>query len=396
MNNTEANQQAKDPTAAGPLHGVRILDLTHLIAGPFCTMQFADAGADVIKVEVPDGEISRHRVPALSTADGDLSAYFVAVNRGKRSVVLDLKTETGQENLARLLASADVFVTNFRESALNRLGLNPHVLQERYPGLIVATISAFGIEHATAAQGQPGLAIVAEAISGISALAEDRDGQPTWAGFPLGDYVAGLTAYGAIVTALHKRHTTGEGSYLDISMAESLLAFNGITLARDAFRPHRGSEQPRVSESPAPYGIYPASSGHVAIGVNSDKFWQALCAAMGRSELAHDSRFVTQQGRIDNKAEVTLVVSAWTSQLSRAEIVRRLVQAGVPASPVNHAEDILENEILSERNALVPVHWGDQVVASLPASAMGFKARASDRLPRLGEHTDDVLNELSK
>ncbi|MFT5449333.1 MAG: crotonobetainyl-CoA:carnitine CoA-transferase CaiB-like acyl-CoA transferase [Gammaproteobacteria bacterium] len=396
MNATAADQHAMDTAKAEPLHGVRILDLTHLIAGPFCTMQFADAGADVIKVEVPDGEISRHRVPSLSTPDGELSAYFAAVNRGKRSVVLDLKTEDAQVNLSRLLASSDVFVTNFRESALERLGLNPHALRERYPGLIVATISAFGIENASSAKGQPGLAIVAEAISGISALAEDGDGQPTWAGFPLGDYVAGLTAYGAIVTALHKRHTTGEGRYLDISMAESLLAFNGITLAREAFHAQAGSEQPQVSESPAPYGIYPASTGHVAIGVNSDRFWQALCEAMQRSELADDVRFASQSARMNNRAQVTELVSAWSSQLSRQEVVRRLVEAGVPVSPVNRAEDILSSEILTERNALLPVQWGDQVVASIPAPAMRFKSRASYRLPQLGEHTDEVLNELSK
>jgi crotonobetainyl-CoA:carnitine CoA-transferase CaiB-like acyl-CoA transferase len=285
-------------------------------------------------------------------------------------------------------------VTNFRESAINRLGLNPHELRKRYPGLIVATISAFGIDNATSAQGQPGVAIVAEAISGISALAEDSDGQPTWAGFPLGDYVAGLTAYGAIVTALHKRHTTGQGSYLDISMAESLLAFNGITMARDAFRSRRSDEDSDERESPVPFGIFPAMGGHVAIGVNSDKFWHALCQAMERPELADNVRFATQRGRIDNRKEVIEMVSAWTSQLSREEVVRRMVEAGVPGAAVNRSDDILANEILAERGALVPVHWGEQAVASIPASAMGFKSHASNRLPRLGEHTDEVLDEL--
>lgn len=383
-----------EATVAGPLAGVRVIDLTHLIAGPFCTMQLADAGADVIKVEPPEGEISRHRVPARSTADGDVSAYFAAVNRGKRSVTIDLKDPEGQALLDRLLGHADVLVTNYRTAALERLGLNPHQVRDRYPSLIVATISAFGIDRATSAAGQPGLAIVAEAISGITALAQDRQGAPTWVGFALGDYVAGLTAYGAIVSALFERHRTAQGRYLDISMAESLLAFNGISLAGAMFHNDEEGSWSGERETPVPYGVYPTSDGHVAIGVNSDKFWFALCDAMGRQDLRADQRFSNQRGRIVAREEVNEIVSAWTSSMSKEDTVRTLIAEGVPAAPLNRPEDVIANDILAERSSLTPVNWGGQQIAVLPGPPMGFEPLGRDQLPRLGEHTAEVLAEL--
>jgi crotonobetainyl-CoA:carnitine CoA-transferase CaiB-like acyl-CoA transferase len=371
-----------------------VVDLTHLIAGPFCTMHLADAGADVIKVEPPEGEIARHRVPARDVAGDQLSAYFTAVNRGKRSVVLDLKTDQGQVSLERLIARADVLVTNYRSSALDRLGLDPHDLRDRYPGLIVATISAFGHDDATAAAGQPGLAIVAEAISGVTSLAQDREGRPTWVGFALGDFVAGLTAFGAVVTALHARERTGKGSYLDISMAESLLSFNGISLAGAMFKRDHDGEWPAERETPVPYGVYPAEDGYVAIGVNSDKFWSALCDAMGRPDLRAGGLFDTQRQRMDAREEVNAIVSAWTQGLSKAAVVRALNQGGVPGAPLNGPEDVLGNEILAERAALVPVEMSGQRVAMIPGPAMGFPRPDDYALPRLGQHTAEVLGEL--
>jgi crotonobetainyl-CoA:carnitine CoA-transferase CaiB-like acyl-CoA transferase len=380
--------------SAGPLAGIRVVDLTHLIAGPFCTMHLADAGADVVKVEPPEGEIARHRVPARDVAGDRLSAYFTAVNRGKRSLVLDLKTGAGQASLERLLTRADILVTNYRSRALDRLGLGPHGLREKYPSLIVATISAFGHDDATAAAGQPGIAIVAEAISGVTSLAQDREGRPTWVGFALGDFVAGLTAFGAVVTALHARDTTGQGSYLDISMAESLLAFNGISLAGAMFKHDEDGQWPAERETPVPYGVYPALDGYVAIGVNSDKFWSSLCDAMGRPDLRSGGLFDTQKQRMDAREEVNAIVTGWTQSLGKAAVVRALNENGVPGAPLNQPEDIIGSEILAERAALVPVELNGQRVAIIPAPAMGFPRRDGYVLPRLGQHTAEVLGEL--
>jgi crotonobetainyl-CoA:carnitine CoA-transferase CaiB-like acyl-CoA transferase len=357
-------------------------------------MLMADNGADVIKVEPPSGDISRAREPFRSDAKNSesASAYHLAMNRGKRSVVLDLKTEDGRAALARLIATADVLVENFRPGVLARLGFDPESVAAQHPSLVVVSLSAFGgrgIEPAL--RDRPGVSIVAEASSGITSLTRGRDDEPVWVGFALGDLVAGLVLYSTVTTALIERNATGKGIYLDLSMAESMLALNTPGLAIHAVT---GEARPDARLIATPFGVYPATDGHVAIGVNSDEFWRRLCHAMVRPDLAEDARFGTHPARIARRSEVDGVVRGWTSDLPRAEILARLQERGVPCAVVGEIPDVLSDPGLVSRGAFWSVDdgMGGQVV--LPANPMRFVDRPGGAVPRLGQHTDEVLSEV--
>lgn len=380
--------------ARRPLAGVRVIDLSHLIAGPFCTMLMADNGADVIKVEPPPGDISRLRAPIKTAGAGrDVSGYFLAMNRGKRSVALNLKTEGGRTVLGELIDTADVVIENFRPGVLARLGVDLDQLARRHPAKVFASLTAYGTKGVEPAdRDRPGVAIVAEAVSGLTLLARDREGSPTWAGFPLGDLVSGLTAYGAVLTALWGREQTGEGRRLDLAMSESMLAFNGISLANFAIT---GRERREAVEPLAvPFGVFPARNGHVVIGVNSDTFWRQLCMAMGRPELADDQRFASHTERAARASEVEELVVQWTAPQDKEELVDAMHAAGVPCSVVADVRDILSNPAFQRRGQLWPVHDGVGGSAVLPGNAMGMADTAAGPVPRLGEHTLEVASEL--
>ena len=377
-----------------PLQGVTVVDLTHLLAGPFCTMLLADAGATVLKIEPPGGEISRHRFPFYVTESGErVSAYFAAVNRGKQSVALDLKSELGLRALEQLFEGADVIVMNYREQALRRLGIEPERLHSRFPRAVIASITAFG-RHPTSPQtSRPGLAIVAEASSGITGLSQGDNDAPTWVGFALGDFVSGQTAFGAISAALVRSLKTGEGCYLDLSMTDALLAFNGIDLVRHqaaAASPDTAAGR----SSPVPYGVFPAADGYVVIGCNSDEFWRRLRIAMDPGETDRSlDRFATALARMEHRDEVIARVSEWTRSAGRDNLVNRLVEAGIPCGPVNSAADVLSLQFLRDRGSLRDVAFaGSRFV--VPHGSLGMAATEAGvvaELPQLGAQTESVL-----
>ena len=253
---------------SGPLAGIRVIDFTHTLAGPFCTQLLADAGATVTKVEPPGGEWARRRGPKRAGADGrQISSYFAAVNRGKRDITLDLKTSSGQGFARALVAEADVLVENFSPGTMERLGLGLGELRERNERLITASISLFGgRETAGDLAERGGLAIVGEAESSLMSQHRDREGRPITTPYGLGDMASGLAAYGAIASALVERGRTGTGQHLDISMVRVLLSFNAISITGEQISPAGDLESP--GSSPAGMGIFPASDGYVALGVN--------------------------------------------------------------------------------------------------------------------------------
>lgn len=374
-----------------PLEGVTVVDLTHLLAGPFCTMLLADAGATVLKIEPPVGEISRHRFPFYETDSGDrVSAYFAAVNRGKRSIALDLKSEVGMRALDQLFEGADVIVMNYREQALRRLGIQPERLRSRFPKAVIASITAFGRQPNSPETSRPGLAIVAEAFSGITGLSQGDTDAPTWVGFALGDFVSGQTAFGAISAALVKSLKTGDGCYLDLSMTDALLAFNGIDLVRH----QAAADTPSGRSSPVPYGVFPAADGHVVIGCNSDEFWRRLRIAMDPGEVDHSlDRFATALTRMEHRGEVIARVSEWTRSATRDKVVEQLVEAGIPCGPVNSGGDVLSLQFLRDRGSLRDVAFAGSRFA-VPHGSLGMAAadpQLVPELPQLGEHTETVL-----
>lgn len=375
-----------------PLKGITVVDLTHLLAGPFCTMLLADAGATVLKIEPPTGEISRHRLPFYETESGDrVSAYFAAVNRGKQSIALDLKSDVGLRAINQLFEGADVIVMNYREQALQRLGIEPERLRSQFSKAVIASITAFGRSPNGPETTRPGLAIVAEAFSGITGLSQGDTDAPTWVGFALGDYVAGQTAFGAISAALVQSLKTSEGCYLDLSMTDSLLAFNGIDLVR--CQAAVASATPSEKSSPVPYGVFPAADGHVVIGCNSDEFWRRLRIAMDPGEVDHSlDRFATTLSRMEHRGEVIERVSEWTRRSTRDSVVVMLVEAGIPCGPVNSARDVLSLQFLHDRGSLRDVTFAGSRF-TLPHGSLGM-APGPDlvpELPQLGEHTKTVL-----
>lgn len=380
-----------------PLDGVKVIELSHLIAGPYCGQLLAEEGATVIKVEPPQGELTRHREPIRHSEEGSISGYFGALNRGKQSIALDLKNESGLEILHGLLASADVLVTNMRGGALKRLGLYPDDLVKQYPRLIIACISGFGLNNAGRFTERAGLAMVAEAMSGTTSLTRDHSGNPVWCGFAMGDILAAMTAHAAILLALRNQERHGVGKVLDLSMVECALPMVSVALAReqsasDELRAFAGSN----NFHGVPYGVFPASDGFVNIGVNRDDFWKRLCEAMGKPELGSDPRYETYIERAKRQLEVHQLTEEFTRQFTRDEIVTKLNAVDVPVASILTMPELTEDEYMNLRGAFRTVQDGIGGTMRLPIDPTQFGgAPGSDQVPLLGQHRDMVLrNEL--
>jgi len=377
-----------------PLRGVKVVELSHLIAGPYCGQLLAEEGATVIKVEPPEGELTRHREPMRQSGDKVISGYFGALNRGKQSVTLDLKNPQGLHTLHGLLETSDVLLTNMRGGALKRLGLHPDELLERYPRLVIACISGFGLNNAGKYADRAGLAMVAEAMSGTTSLTRDHDGDPVWCGFAMGDILAGMTAHSAILLALRNQEKHGLGRVLDLSMVECSLPMVCVALAREQsasaeLRAFAGSN----NFHGVPYGAFPASDGFVNIGVNRDDFWKRLCEAMGRSELGVDPRYETYVERAKRQHEVHQITEAFTRRFTRDEVVEKLNAADVPVASILTMSEITSNDYMRTRGSFRTVRDGIGGTMLLPVDPTGFQpADGSDLVPLLDEHREEVLS----
>jgi crotonobetainyl-CoA:carnitine CoA-transferase CaiB-like acyl-CoA transferase len=377
-----AGQDRRD----GPLAGLRVLDFSHLLAGPFCTMLMADNGADVVKVEPPWGDGSRQRGPTRTGPDGHkITSFLAATNRGKRSMVIDLRTEEGKQLIHSMLPKIDVLVENFLPGVIDRMGFPLEELRKQYPQLITVSISLFGGDHAKTQPNRPGLAIAAEGESGVADLCRNPDGSPKSFGFPLGDFCAGMSAYAAVTTALLKRALGRGNSAVDISMVRALFAFNGVAGAGMAIDPEYGAP------TTAPYGYFPSADGHVAIGVNLDPLWQRFVAVIDRMDLADDPRYRDHGQRDVRVAEVGEIVSAWTSRRPGAEIVRLLAKAGVPCGRVNSALDVI-TEADPATGLVTEVEDGLGGTVRVAANPFGVLTPGK-AIPRLGQHTAEVIGE---
>lgn len=377
-----------------PLEDVKVIELSHLIAGPYCGQLLAEEGATVIKVEPPEGELTRHREPMRQKDGKEISGYFGALNRGKQSITLDLKNEKGLETLHSLLAGADVLLTNMRGGALKRLGLYPEDLVKRYPRLVVACISGFGLKNAGKYTEVAGLAMVAEAMSGTTSLTRDHEGNPVWCGFAMGDILAGMTAHSAILLALRNQAQHGVGRVLDLSMVECSLPMVSVALAREQsasaeLRAFAGSN----NFHGVPYGAFPASDGFVNIGVNRDDFWARLCNAMDRPELGTDERYAKYVERAKRQHEVHGITEAFTRQFTRDEIVAKLNAVDVPVASILNMNELTEHDYMKLRGSFRTVRDGIGGTMQLPVDATRFDpAPGSDLVPLLGEHRNQVLS----
>lgn len=380
-------------TTASPLSGIRVVDFTHVLAGPYATMLLADAGAEVIKVEPPGGEFVRQRGARREMAPDEwVSAYYLAVNRGKRSLVADLKSADGYRRVRELILQSDVVVENFSPGTLSKLGLDLAELRAEHPRLISASISLFGSSSASVAKSgvaRLGLALVAEAETGAFARQMELTGPPVPVSMPLGDMVAGLACFAGITTALVGREHSGTGQHIDISMVQTLLSMNATGMLTHQVA---GGDDPHITEderirnsATAPYGFYRCQDGLVAIAINNDTSWQSLLVAIGRADLAHDERFELMDERNPRGKEVREIVEARTRDLPKREVLDLMVAHRVPCGLVRQAWELSDDPDLETAGAYAIVDDGFGNHFRTPANPLGFDADHRS-VPRLNDY----------
>jgi len=375
-----------------PLAGVKVLDLTRILAGPYCTQALADAGADVIKVEEPGkGDDTRGWGPPF--VEGE-SCYFLAVNRGKRSLTLDLKQARGRELLAALVKGSDVLVENFRPGTLDRLGFSYEACRALNPRLVYASISGYGRDGPLG--GRPGYDAVVQGESGLMSVTGDTDGPPFKVGASLVDVLAGMNATQGILLALLRRERTGEGARLDVSLLESALpplAYHNTTWLLAGQVPRRlGNRHPSL----APYETFAAADGHVIVGVGSEALWRAFCAAAGREDLAADPRFASNAGRVSNYDALRAELAPLLRARSVASWLSILEGAGIPCGRVRSVAEALDSAQVGARGLLLEVEHpklGARRFVGSPIDLEGAGRGALRPPPLLGEHTDEILAE---
>ncbi|SDI38747.1 CaiB/BaiF CoA transferase family protein [Pseudomonas panipatensis] len=366
---------------AQPLRGVRVLDLSRVLAGPHCTAMLADLGAEVIKFEVPGhGDDSRHLGPFK---DGE-SVYFGLINRGKRSVELDFKEPTELARFYQMVADADVVVENFRPGVTQRLGIDFDSLRQHNPKLIYASISGFGQNGPLSRR--PAYDIVAQAMSGLMSVTGFEQTGPTRCGEALGDLCAGVYAAWAISSALFSReHQGSSAQYLDVAMFDVLvsLQMTGLSnLFAHGTAPGLVGNRHPVS---TPFDTYRAADGLVVIAVASDKLFRRFCESIGRAELADDPRFADDPSRTRHEQALRAEIEAWTGQRSVEQACDLLLDAGVPASPVWNLAEASGSEQAQARQLLVQPADGLPPLVPQPVHFNGRKPHAATRAPRLGE-----------
>jgi len=388
----------------GPLSGLKVVDMTRVIAGPLCGQILGDLGADVIKIERPgEGDDSRRvappwfREPTGDTA-GD-STYFLAVNRNKRSLSVDFAKTEGQELILRLVKKSDILIENYRTGTLARYGLGYEELRAVNPRLIVCSVTGFG--QTGPYSGRSGYDFLVQGMGGLMAVTGIGDGEPGAGplriGVPVADTFAGMNAAIGVLAALESRHRTGEGQHIDISLFESAVASllnaasswlnAGVNLGRT------GNDHP----SAAPYGVFEASDGYMIIATFNDREFERLANVLGHPEWLEEGRFLRNSDRVRNRPALKEAVSAVIRQKTRAEWVDILNKATVSAGPINEMSDLEKDEHAIARNMFVTMESGNGTVRTV-ASPYRLSITPPDyRLPppAIGEHTDDILEELA-
>ena len=379
--------------APGPLGGILVVDLTRVLAGPFCTMVLADLGARVVKVEAPGaGDDARAFGPFV----GQRSAYFLSLNRGKESIALDLKAEADRAIFDRLVARADVLVENFRPGVMDRLGYGWEALHARPPRLVVASLSGFGQTGPYAAR--PAYDVVVQAMGGIMSLTGHPGGPPTRVGTSIGDIAAGLFAAVGIVSALRERDLGGVARRVDVAMLDCQVATLENAIARyqatgDVPGP-LGSRHPSI----APFQALATADGHLVVGAGNDALFGKLCRAVGRPALAEDPRFASNAERTRRADELAALLEGALAARSSAEWLAEFEAAGIPCGPLNDVAAVLRDPQVAARNMVVAEEGPEGLrMAGNPVKLSGVDDPATRaRAPELDEHRAKLLAELAR
>ena len=379
---------------AAALEGVRVLDLTRAMAGPFCTMILADMGADVVKIEPPrEGEMTRRM--GFAAAKGDDSAAFLAINRNKRSATLDLKSEQGQDLFHRLATEADVIVENFRPGVTSRLAMDYDTIRDINPRLIYASISGFG--QTGPHSRRAGFDLIAQGMAGVMSVTGEPGGDPVKSGVPLSDLSAGMYCALGILNAYIARQTTGEGQYVETSLFEAALSF-GVWETAELWATGR-VPQPMGSAHrlTAPYQALRTKDGYVTVGGNNPGLWVRLCEAIERPELIDDERFIDNDARMRNRVELQTELEETLAREPTDTWVRRFEEAGFPAGPIYDYEQVFEDPHTIERRMLEEYEHpeaGTVKVLGIPVKLSGTPGSIRLPAPLIGEHTSEVFQEI--
>jgi len=385
----------------GALEGIKVIDLTHVLAGPFCTMILGDLGAEVIKIEPPRGDDSRYFgpfVPENGNPRNRQSAYFISVNRNKKSVCLDLKTEQGKRVLEDLLRSADVVVENFRPTTMSRLGFPWRRIQQLNKRIVYCSICGFGHDTLPEFGQKPAYDLVAQAYSGLMSITGPLDGPPVRVGTSVGDIVAGHQGAVGILAALLHRHSSDEGQYIDISMVDGLV----YILENAVVRYTVGGEIPEplgtAHPSITPFQAFETSDREwIVIPVGNDLLWQKLCAVIGRPDLAAEQSFASNESRSKNRRTLIPILEGEMGKRSRAEWLQRLEEAGLPNSPINTVADVVADRNIRYRGMVVDLEQpglGPLSVVGSPFRMSATPAAIRTAAPRIGEHNLEVMKDL--
>lgn len=378
------------PGTAGPLAGIRVVDLTGFLSGPFGTQILGDLGAEVLKIEPPAGDNSRSVPPHFVSGE---SVYYLSTNRNKKSAVVDLKDPSGRQLVLDLIAKSDIVVENFRPGALQRLSLDYDSVVAMAPHIIWCAISGFGQDGPYS--DRPAYDMIVQAYSGGMSLTGERGGTPVRAGVPIGDLTAGLYGVIAILAALEQRRRTGRGEYIDISMLDCQLA---LLSYQGAYHLHSGlvpGPQGRSHDSIPTYRCFTAADGiDVAVTANTERMWSSLCRMLGVDELVHDDRFRTLADRYAHRQVLEPILEEAFLKRRADEWVEALTEAGVPVAPVNTLDRALRDPQVVHRQMVVELtRAGEHDPVRVVGNPIKFRSAEAPMLgypPRKGEHDDDI------
>ncbi len=376
------------------LKGVRVLDLSRVLAGPYCTMMLGDLGADIIKVEAPGlGDDTRHWGPPF--AQGGESAYFLCVNRNKRSLTLNLKSDQGQHILRELVRQSDILVENFRVDTLDKWGLGYKALQIIHPGLIYCTITGYG--YTGPYRHLPGYDFIIQAQGGVMSITGPEGGEPYKVGVAIADITAGLFACNAILAALFEHQRSGRGQRIDISLLDSQLAWLanvGSNYLVSGEKPLRyGNAHPNI----VPYQTFKARDGYFALGIGNDSQWRQFCEKAGKVEWATDPRYKTNADRVRNRGDLIPLLDDLFVQSEIEHWLSILGAIGIPCGPINSIDQVMKDPQVQARGMVVDVDHPNAGSIKMVASPLKIPtAPPQIRLPPplLGEHTEQILHEL--
>ena len=392
-----------DPSASGPLAGVRVLELARILAGPWAGQILADLGADVIKVErSKTGDDTRAwGPPFIEAADGGNlgAAYFHSTNRGKRSIECDFETDDGKRIVKKLAARSDVLIENFKVGGLAKFGLDYKSLAPDCPRLIYCSVTGFGQTGPYAARA--GYDLMAQGMGGFMDLTGTPDGEPTRGGVPVSDIFTGVYSVVGILAALQRRERTGKGGYVDTALVDStvgVLANQAMNYLASGVAPKRiGNAHPNI----VPYQVFPVADGHIIIATGNDSQYAKLCAVLGEPELATNPDYLINKDRLKNRAKLVAHLMELTKRFKRDDLLAKLEAVGVPAGPINNLDQVFADRQVVDRGMRIERKSAAAKAGTIPGVRTpivldGAPMAAERPAPRLGEHTAEILREIGE